>query len=96
MYVRITHGSSDASRWDEFQRWGNDTLVPAFKRMPGFRGYVGGGDRRTGNIIAVTYWETEDQAQGLRDVVDPGILNQIRELGVQLAAAEIYEVTVQV
>ena len=96
MFVRITHGSGDASRWDEIQRWGNETLVPAFQRVTGFRGYIGGGDRQTGSIIAITYWDTEDQAHGLREAVDPSLLNEIRDKGIQLAAAEVYEITVQV
>jgi hypothetical protein len=96
MFVRITSGTGDASRDEEVRRWGNETLVPALQKMSGFRGYVGGFDRQSGRITAISYWDTEEQARGMRDAVDPNVLKQIAELGIQLGAAETYEVTVQV
>ncbi len=96
MFVRITPGRSDASRLDEVQRWGDNTLVPALQQMPGFRGYVGGADRQTGRITAISYWDTEEQANRMREVLDQSILRQIAELGVQLDPAEVYEVMFQV
>jgi hypothetical protein len=96
MYIRVTAGSADVSRADEVTQWGNDVLMPAIQRLPGFRNYFGGVDRQSGAIVGITLWETEEQARGLRDALDQSVLQQLGELGVRLGDSQVYEVTLQV
>ena len=91
MYARITHYSVDPSRFEEVRRFTEEQLIPAFRRLPGFRHYFGTGDRATGRGYAVTLWDTADQAQALRSALGE-LVAQIQALGLQLDAPEVQEV----
>ena len=92
MYVRITPFGFDPPREQEVVRFTNDQLIPAFRRAPGFRRYYGATDRATGRGYALTLWDTREQAEALRTVVGGPIMQGIQALGVQLEAAQVFEV----
>ena len=94
MHLRITRGRFDPAAWDDLWRLGEEVLLPAMLRLPGLQSYQSGADRTSGVIVAVSTWETEEQARFSRDALGD-ILPQLQALGLQLEPPQIYEVTLQ-
>jgi hypothetical protein len=90
MYVRVTRGRFDVARTDEIQRLSEKQLVPALKQRAGFRGYQGGLNPATGTLVAISNWDTREQAQDVGTVRAP-----FEALGIHFEAPEVFEVTVQ-
>jgi hypothetical protein len=93
MYIRVTTGQADVSRAEDITRWGNERLVPALRKLPGFKGYHGGADRQSGGIVAVTLWETREQAERLREAIGD-VFAELGGMGVKLDAPKIFEETI--
>ena len=91
MYVRVTRGRVNGDKFDEVQRLIEDQLVPALKQLPGFQGYRGGINRSAATLIAISFWETEEQTKALQ-----AQRGRYEALGVEFEPAEIYEITVDV
>ena len=64
--------------------------------MPGFKSYNGGMDRQGNRLVAVTTWDTEEQARGFRDQLGKDTLTQIQNAGVQLDESQIFETVINV
>jgi hypothetical protein len=93
MYVRVTRGSSDPATYDQVTATAQG-IADALKRVPGFRSYVGGGDRATGAIIAISTWDTAEAAGFSRDVLGD-VVPRLAALGVRLEPPELYEVAIE-
>jgi hypothetical protein len=93
MYLRITRGRFDPARYNEVMGIVQD-VVTALHRQPGFQTYYNGVDRTAGTIAAVSTWDTEEHARFDRAVLGD-VVSRLQDLGVQLAAPEIYEVVGQ-
>ena len=90
MYVRVTRGRFNVDKIDEIQRLIEETLLPALKQLPGFQSYRGGFNRNAGTLVAISFWDTEEQSQALQARRGP-----FEALGVEFEPAEIFEITVQ-
>jgi hypothetical protein len=44
----------------EFARSGTEKVLPQLKRLDGFEGYLVLANRRSGEIVAVTLWDSEE------------------------------------
>ena len=94
MYVRVTPIRFEASRQDAVTQVSKDVVLPLLKGLPGFRRYHGGLDSAQGTGVAISYWETRDQAQAVSEAVRT-IAPQVQAAGVELSAPSIYEVMVE-
>jgi hypothetical protein len=94
MVVRITRGRFDPARIDDVQRVVDEELIPALRRFPGFLDYKGGVNRRTGQVVAITSWDTAEHANFARDAISE-MVAALSALGVTLEPADIYEITAQ-
>jgi hypothetical protein len=94
MYTRITTGRYDSSRSREVQELVASKVLEVARTLPGFRSYNGALDRNGNRVAAVTTWDTEEQARGFRDQLGTEIMDEIRNLGVQLDEAQIYETVI--
>ena len=92
MYVRITRGRFNPSTEADIQRLVEEQVIPAIQKLPGFQRYLGGVNRSTGMLTAVSLWDTEDQASFSRDAMISAV-PALMALGVTFEPAEIYEVT---
>lgn len=95
MYTRITTGRYDTSREQAVQQLVAKAVLDAARKMAGFKSYNGALDRKAGKLVAVSTWETEEQARTFRDKLSQDIMKQIQEQGVQLDEAQVYETVVQ-
>ena len=92
MYVRITRGRFNPSTEADIQRLVEEQVIPAIQKLPGFQRYLGGVNRSTGMLTAVSLWNTEDQASFSRDAMISAV-PALMALGVTFEPAETYEVT---
>jgi hypothetical protein len=91
MYVRVTRGHYDPSRYGEVKQAVDEQLVPAIKQLPGFRGYTGGVHHGAGTLVAISVWDKEEQASLIA-----GQRGTFEALGVRFEPAEVFEVIAQV
>ena len=90
MYIRVTRGQLDPTRYDELVGMGQD-ITAAVKALPGCQSSQNGGDRTSGKTITVSTWDTEEHARVLRDTALAGIMPRLNAIGLQLNPPEIYE-----
>lgn len=98
MYARVTPNRiSDPSKREEALRLIDENVVPALKQMSGFKGYLALYDERSGTGLAITLWETRDQADswGASSAMR-SVLGSFEALGMTFEAPNIYEVVKQV
>jgi hypothetical protein len=89
MYVRVTRGRFDPARTDDIERLVAEQLIPALKGRAGFQGYQSGLNPEAGTLVAISNWETREQAQDIGAVRSP-----FEALGIRFEPAEVFEVTV--
>jgi hypothetical protein len=94
MYVRITPIRFDPSRQDAVTEETKDSVLPLLKGLPGFRRYHGAVDRAQGTGLAISYWETHEQALAVSEAVRT-IAPRIQAAGIELSAPSIYEVVLE-
>jgi heme-degrading monooxygenase HmoA len=64
MFARLVTIGGRREQVDEFARIGAEKVLPQLKRLEGFEGSLVLANRRSGEIVAVTLWESEE---ALRD-----------------------------
>ena len=89
MSLRLPRGQCDPARYDAVV-----PLVPAvtaaLRMLPRVQDARVGIDRTTGRTLALTSFETLEQAQFSRDRLGP-VLGPLQDLGWEAEAPEIYE-----
>jgi hypothetical protein len=68
MIVRISRGRFDPTRTNEVAemlRASDEKLAPAIKQLPGLQSYQTGIDRASALIIAISLWDTTEQAAAM-------------------------------
>lgn len=91
MNVRITRGTFDPSTSEERLIALTQATADAIKKQPGFVSFQSGLNRQAGTLVAISTWQDEDSANFPREALGP-VMSQIKDLGVQLEAPEIFEV----
>ena len=91
MYMRVTRGRVDLSRYDEAVS-AVPGIVGALSRLPGNQSYLTGMDRASGRTMAVSTWDTEDHARFSTDAV-PDLASRLQAAGLQVESTEVFEVT---
>jgi hypothetical protein len=95
MYIRLVRAHDDPTKEAEMTRVSHEQLLPAYRRIPGFQRHTGGVDRAGRQIVGITTWETEEQANSVRDALGD-VIAQLQGAGVVFdVAPDVYEVTVQ-
>ena len=95
MVVRVTFYRYDTTRERELVQLTEQQLIPAFRRLLGFRRSTTGLDRQAGRGVSLTEWEDLQSAQGLREGIGPALMQAIADAGGQLEAPQFYEVVAQ-
>ena len=71
MYTRVVRLKGDPSKVNEaVQLWTQD-ILPLLKKQPGFAGATLLGNRKTGDGLSVSYWESEAAMKQARPQVRP-------------------------
>lgn len=93
MYLRVTPFRFDTARELEAVRYAETQVIPACRRLPGFRHYVGSVDRATGRGVLVSLWD--EQPSGVEEMLAP-LGPGIMAVGIQVEDAQAYEVVTSV
>jgi heme-degrading monooxygenase HmoA len=95
MFSRVNTIEGKPERVDEVARYFRDQVIPAFKKMQGFKNAYFLVDRKTGRVVAITMWETEKDMQSSTAGVSPFRSQAVKIAGAaQTPKVEIYEVAV--
>ncbi len=69
MHARVTRLDLDPGRIDDAVRQLESEEVPQFKELDGFKGFTLLGDRDSGQVIGVSFWESQEQMQSSEEAV---------------------------
>jgi heme-degrading monooxygenase HmoA len=60
MYARVSTIEGSPDKVDDVTRQTQEQTLPQLRQMEGFRGFVALGDRQSGKMIGVSFWESEE------------------------------------
>jgi heme-degrading monooxygenase HmoA len=64
MFCRILWGKLRPGKWDEYERFYNEVVVPGTAKMPGFRGrQLLRSSENPDEGISLTFWETTQEME---------------------------------
>lgn len=92
MYARVTTVQGRPDQIDDAVRLIENDVIPAAELMSGFKGGHWLADREHGKMIAVTYWETEDDMVASDDRVRQLREQTVDKIGAHVEGVEHYEV----
>ena len=94
MHVRLTTIEGSPDRMDEATRHVQEQTLPQLRQMDGFKGFVALGDRHSGKLVGVAFWEDEEALRATEGAVS-GVRSGVAEaVGGSVASVEEYEVVV--
>lgn len=59
MFARVNSFHADPAKAEQAKKYVNDTIIPAAKKIDGYKGYLALVDRATGKSYGITFWESE-------------------------------------
>ena len=69
MYARLTTIEGSPDRMDDAERHIQEQTLPQLQKMEGFQGFVSMGDRQSGKVIGVAFWESEEALRASAEAV---------------------------
>ena len=94
MYARVTTLEGTPDKMDDATRHVREQTLPQLQQMDGFKGFVALGDRQSGKLLGVAFWESEETLQATEEAVS-GVRSGVAEAaGGTVAGVEHYEVVV--
>ena len=88
--VSILEGSPD--QMDESLRQAREVVLPRGKQMDGFKGMIALGDRQSGKMLGITFWESEEAMRASEEAADQLREESAEAGGDTIASVERYEV----
>ena len=71
MHATVTTLELDPDRLDETVAQLEEEDLPTFKSIDGFRGFTLLLDRKSGKVVATSYWATQEHMQASEEAVKP-------------------------
>jgi heme-degrading monooxygenase HmoA len=94
MHARVSTLEGPADRMDEGLRHVREQVLPLLRQQDGFKGFVAFGDRQSGKLIGVSFWENEQAMQASEEVGNRERNESAEAMGDTVAGVERYEVSV--
>ena len=92
MHARMSTLEGPADRMDEGLRQAREHALPQLQQQDGFKGFVALGDRQSGKLIAISFWESEEAMRAAEEVGDRTRRESAEAMGDTIAGVERYEV----
>ena len=92
MHARMTTLEGTPDRMDEGLRQVREHVLPLLQQQGGFKGFIALGDRQSGKLIGVSFWEGEEAMQASEDVGDRMRSESAEAMSDTIAGVERYEV----
>jgi heme-degrading monooxygenase HmoA len=94
MHARVSTLEGPPDRMDEGLRHVREQVLPLLHQQDGFKGFVALGDRQSGKLIGVSFWENEQAMQASEEVGNRTRNESAEAMGDTVAGVERYEVSV--
>ena len=94
MYARVTTIQGSAGKMDEAKGHIREQTLPQLQKMEGFKGFVALGDRQSGKVLGVAFWESEETLRATEEAVSSERRAAASAAEGTVASVEQYEVFV--
>src|SRR6266850_3803530 len=91
-YARVVRLKGDPNRVNETTTVWTQHILPLLKKQRGFSGVTFVGNRKTGDALTVSYWETEASMKEARGQVRPLALKVFGQIGASIVEDDECEV----
>ncbi len=92
MHARMTTLEGSPGRMDEGVREVREDVLPQLQQQDGFKGFLALGDRHSGKLVGITFWESEQAMRASEEVGDRTRRDTAEDTGDTIADVERYEV----
>ena len=94
MHARITTIEGLPDKMDDATRHVRENTLPQLRQMDGFQGFVALGDRQSGRLLGVAFWENEEALRATEEAASSVRSGAAEAAGGTVAGVEQYEVVV--
>ena len=94
MYARVTTIQGAPAKMDDAKGHTQEQTLSQLQEMEGFKGFVALGDRNSGKLIGVAFWESEEALRATDEAVSSVRSGAAEASGGTVASVEEYEVFV--
>ena len=94
MHARVTTIQGAPGKMDDAQGHIQEQTLPQLQKMEGFKGFVALGDRQSGKVLGVAFWESEEALRATEGAVSSVRSGAAGAADGIVASVEEYEVLV--
>jgi heme-degrading monooxygenase HmoA len=94
MYARVTTIQGAPAKMDEAKGHIQEQTLPQLQKMDGFKGFLALGDRNSGKVLGVAFWESEEALRATDQAVSSVRSGAAEAADGIVAGVEEYEVFV--
>ena len=94
MHARLTTIEGSPDKMDAATRHVQEQTLPQLQQMDGFKGFVALGDRQSGRLLGVAFWESEETLRATEEAVSSVRSGAAEATDGTVAGVEQYEVLV--
>ena len=94
MHARLTTIEGLPDRMDDAARHVQEQTLPQLQQMDGFKGFLALGDRQSGKVLGVAFWESEEALRATEEGVSSVRSGAAEAADGIVAGVEQYEVLV--
>ena len=94
MHARVTTIQGSPDKMDDAKGHVQEQTLPQLQEMEGFKGFVALGDRQSGRVLGVAFWESEEALRATEGAVSGVRSGAAEASGGIVASVEEYEVLV--
>ena len=92
MHARMTTLEGSPDRMDEGVRHVRDNALPVLQQQDGFKEFITLGDRHSGRLIGVSFWESEQAMRAAEEVGDRTRSDTAEAISDTVAGVDRFEV----
>lgn len=92
MHARVTTIQGAPEKMDDVQGHIQEQTLPQLQKMDGFKGFVALGDRQSGKVMGVAFWESEEALRATVEAVSSVRSGAAEAADGTVASVEEYEV----
>ena len=94
MYARVTTIQGTPAKMDDAKGHIQEQTLPQLQKMDGFKGLFALGDRQSGKVLGVAFWESEEALRATDEAVSSVRSGAAEAADGTVASVEEYEVFV--
>jgi heme-degrading monooxygenase HmoA len=94
MYARVTTIQGSPDKIDDAKGHIQEQTLPQLQKMEGFKGFVALGDRNSGKVVGVAFWESEEALRATDQAVSSVRSGAAEAASGTVSSVEEYEVFV--